>query len=149
HGMDATEIAELYCAGALSAAEVDAMNARINAGDVELARAVADVLPTLEGLLYAEPLSVDPSLRVRVLEAADPEGASKLSGNATEVAADWQGVSEVESSSMAVGAGVVVLRGTTGRWRSAGLRGVRYRQLWADRRANRRTILLRLEPGAE
>jgi anti-sigma factor ChrR (cupin superfamily) len=36
-----------------------------------------------------------------------------------------------------------------GRWKSTGLRGVRFRTLHADRRANRRTIVLKMDPGSE
>ena len=43
----------------------------------------------------------------------------------------------------------MILRATDGRWTPSGIRGVRFRTLCADRRANRRTIVLQMDAGTQ
>jgi putative transcriptional regulator len=136
---DPAELAELYAAGALEPHEAAEFERRIAAGDGAYVAALGWVLGAMETLLRAG--EVTPPARVRAVMAARVEAES------AEAAAVWGGAAHGHDEEAAGVGGIVIARAATGRWRRTGLRGVRYQPLFADRRCNRRTLMLDMAPG--
>lgn len=142
------EVAELYAAGALTPGEARAFEERVRAGDGPYVAALREVQPAMERLLGMAdaadpPASVRASLLARLGKPTAPSGE--------EAHEEWGGPdADPEEELLTTGAstaGILISTAATGRWRRTGLPGVRYRTLMADRRANRRTILLDMAPG--
>lgn len=129
---DLQELAALYAAGALPADEMLAVEARLDAGDAELAAAVAPFLGVTEELTDAEPVTPDPTIKAALLArigADDPSAAAAPPPFTVSRAADAQWVPlEIEGQA---------------------IEGAQIRVLQMDVPGNRVTALLRMEPGAE
>ncbi len=155
----ADELAALYAAGALSADEAAAFESRVRAGEEACVTALRNVTPAMESLLnsaseIAPPSRVLGGLMARIdAEAADvPDAApSRLApsewAEAPEVQADAEPLA-AGATSEGMAAGIAVFRASSAKWHRTGLPGVRMRTLFADRRANRRTIMLDMAPGS-
>lgn len=146
------ELAELYSAGALTPAEAAAFETRVREGDAAFVTALEEVRPAMDSLLNAvepaaPPANVRASLiaRLGVGEATEPEehDDNPFAHEDDEHDEQLAGTAQIGVS------GVQILRAANARWKPTGLRGVRYRTLLADRKANRRTIMLNMAPGAE
>lgn len=131
---DVHELASLYVAGALSPDEIAAFEARVSGGD----RAALDALAALEPIrarMDAEVRPVAPpvEIKARLMErvASRPASAIPAPSPALEVNADY-----------------FTLRAEQTPWEETGVPGVRYRTLFVDVRANRKTLLFQLDPGA-
>jgi putative transcriptional regulator len=165
------ELAALYAAGALTPDETADFERRVVAGEAAYVLALAEVESTRDRLLdalAAQPVqparSVRAALEARL--AAEPDRAAPADADVEdddnpfadrhdhdhehEHAHELVGAGiGADGSERALPPGINVVRAGEGRWRSTGIRGVRYRTLLADRRANRRTILLQMDPGTE
>ena len=151
--MDPAELADLYAAGALTPAEHVELERRLAAGDAELTRNLARVQPVLEALLDAPEASVPRHLREGIearidtaasadaQEWAEQRGSRSIAAHACGEPGERGGVSPGTSAAL------LILRSSDARWTPTGIRGVRFRTLCADRRANRRTIVLHMDPG--
>ncbi len=148
--MDAAELADLYAAGALTPAEHVELERRLASGDAALARELARIQPILEALLDAPEAAVPRHLRegieARIDTAAgtDAQEWAEARGShsiAAEACGEPGGIPPANSPAL------LILRSTNARWTPTGIRGVRFRTLCADRRANRRTIVLQMDPG--
>lgn len=166
-GRDPAELADLYAIGALSHAEAAEFESRVKAGDVAYVRELSRVRPVMEALLGTfEPVEAPTEVRTRLerrvgeqvtagslrekWEAEDEEARARADGR--ERVLEYAQSSGSERSDERLAAGITVLRGNLdggGKWLPTGARGVKFRPLYADWRANRRTILLKMEPGAE
>lgn len=148
--LEAAELADLYAAGALTPAEQHELESRLAAGDVQLRRELERVRPVLELLLNAE--AVDPPRHMREgIEArveAEFERSARESDQALS-AASHAVRRQARDGGEDTGDAFVVVRQDEGRWLPTGIRGLRIRRLASDRRANRRTILLQMDPGTE
>ena len=145
-GKEAHGLAGLYVAGALMPREVAGIEHRLAARDPEIVAAFEAVKPALDALLNPDPVAPPPHLRQAVM--------SRL-GEAEDEALLWSEAHEHDEEPELAGAGaagfgtgIAIARAATGRWRRTGVPGVRYRPLHADRRANRRTIMLHMAPGS-
>lgn len=160
-GTTPEELAALLIAGALSAEEAVFVQAQLDAGDERLMAAVRDLSPAAEALLN-EPVSPAPVLKAAVMARVDGDLAARdadeyrrfAEGEVEEEGADdgrgvpaGAGVGSGDGASGAGPGGLVVLRAREQRWKLTGVKGVRYRTLVADRRHNRRTILLKMDAG--
>jgi quercetin dioxygenase-like cupin family protein len=159
--MTPREIAELYAAGALTTGEAAAFESRVRAGDTAFVTALQEVRPAMESLLNAaEPVTPPTAVRASLLarlgvgemrpteqkdEAEDENPFAREHEDHEEHDAELElaGASQIGVS------GVQILRAANARWKRTGLPGVRYRTLLADRKANRRTIMLQMEAGSE
>lgn len=167
-GRDPAELADLYAVGALSRAEAAEFESRVKAGDGPYVRELARVRPVMEEMLGTfEPVEPSAEMRERVMrrigteevsagslrekwESEDEQARARADGRERVVQHAQSSGSERSDERSA--AGITVLRGYLdggGKWLPTGARGVKFRPLYADWRANRRTILLKMEPGAE
>ncbi len=153
--MSPAELAALYAAGALSPAETAEFERRVVAGEAAYVRGLADVEPIRDRLLDALAAEqITPPRDVR--KALEGRLAAEESDDDNPFADEHDHEHDESHELVGVGvggggalpAGVTVLGASTARWRPTGLRGVRYRTLLADRRSNRRTIMLQMEPGS-
>ncbi|GEM_PF-276147 len=145
-GSEAVELAELYAAGALTPAEAADFERRMRAGEPSFVAAYASVISAMEALLEVEPVAAPASIR-NALQA-------RLIEEEREAAELWDDSSAADAQKLvadSVGApstGLTITRATTGRWHRTGVTGVRFRQLHASRKSNRRTIMLDMAPGS-
>jgi len=150
--MSAAELADLYAAGALSLPEAAAFEKRVALGDPEYVGEFERVKPVLESLLAgAGEVAPPPHLRAGMAHDLGAGGAVESPFHAhdrehhdEELVGAGVVVGRASSS---VGAGIAIARLSQGRWYPTGIRGVRFRQLHAGRRENRRTIILQMDPG--
>lgn len=149
--MDAAELAELYAAGALSAAEQQQLESRLAAGDEDLRREMARVTLIMDALLQVEPIAPPRHLRegieARIEADALTRGSARDAADEAVGAPSARGRKQIDGEE--TGDAFVIVRQDEGRWLPTGVRGVRFRQLSASRRANRRTILLQMDPGTQ
>jgi len=157
---DSAELAELYVAGALTEPELQEFELRMRSGDVALRAEVDRLRPVLEALLDGGQADVPTRLRERIETTVMDAGRSSDDGADdfertvkteqvfTPVRAAEGDTFSAQEAGGPAGLGLVILRASEGRWRATGIRGVRYRTLLADRRSNRRTVLLRMDPGS-
>lgn len=124
--MDPRDLAALYAAGALEPSEVAAFEARVAAGDGAYVEALAEVRPALDAML-------------RGFEVAPPS-AELSDAVMARVRAHAAGTDHDAS--------VLVSRREHIQWRATGLPGVKSHTLLADKKNNRRTVLLKMEPGS-
>lgn len=153
--IDAAELADLYAAGALTELEHLQFEARLRAGDDELLREVERIRPVLAALLTPGDVPVAAGVRARieaqilgnapVNDSVDPSGAD----DGLEFRAPAHDSERAPIRHAAAAQGLEILRQAAGRWRTTGLKGIRYRTLYADMRANRRTTLLQMDPGTQ
>jgi predicted ChrR family anti-sigma factor len=143
------ELAELYAAGALTPAEASAFESRVRSADPAFVNALREVEPAMNTLLNsADPLTPPAGVRASIMARLNADTDQPATGEAVfEVHADEHDHAALPSPG--VDAGITILRASTGRWTRTGLRGVRMRTLLADRKANRRTILLDMAAGSE
>ena len=153
---DAPELAELYAAGALTPAEQIELESRVQRGDAELASELARVRPVVQVLLDAGECDVPRHLRegieARIATAAgeDAQGWAEVRGlRSVGARACGEPVGAGAAAGMYRAGELAILRHSEGRWTPSGIRGVRFRTLCADRKANRRTIVLQMDPGTE
>lgn len=146
------EIAELYAAGALSPAEAAVFEAKLRAGEVAFVRAYEEVKPAMNKLLnIGETFAAPPpaSVRASIMARLNAEVGVDAADDDPLDAAENDSIPEPNhATSEMMSAGITILRASTGRWTRTGLRGVKLRTLMADRKANRRTIMLDMAPGA-
>lgn len=148
--IDARELAELYAAGALNPAEQRQIDARLAAGDEQLRRELQRLAPVMDALLQVEPIA-PPRHLLEGIEARIEAEALKM-GSARDVPMQQDaapGQRRRRFDGEVTGDAFVVVRQDEGRWLPTGVRGVRFRQLSASRKANRRTILLQMDPGTQ
>jgi quercetin dioxygenase-like cupin family protein len=116
------------------------------------------VRPIVEALLDAGESTVPGHLRegieARVASAAgaDAEEWAVARGTrsvAARACGEPVGAGASRGGDASGGPELTIVRESEGRWCPSGIRGVRFRTLCADRRANRRTIELRMDPGTE
>lgn len=152
--MDPRELAELYAAGALEPAEAAAFERRLSAHEPEIVAAYDTVRPSLDSLLAAEPIQPPARIRSEVLARIDSADAANRDQDDEPLWSDDELHHHHDEEADLVGAGagraagIVIARAATGRWRRTGVPGVRYQPLYSGRGANRRTILLNMEPGS-
>ncbi len=148
--MDAAELADLYAAGALTPSEMERFEARLAQGDEQLRRELQRVRPVLDALLDVQPIAPGRHLRegieARVEADERPRRDARLDDTTAAAAhATRRRIIGGEET----GDAFTIVRLGGGTWLPTGVRGVRFRQLSASRRANRRTILLQMDPGTE
>lgn len=140
------ELAELYAVCALSDDERAAFDARVSAGDPLYIEAFASVQPLMEQLFASFP-SIEPDASLRgALEAR--LAAASTDDREVGPSADADTREQEERADAEPGEGVKVFRHDRIRWRPTGLPGVKGYTLYADRKANRRTLLLKMDPGS-
>jgi len=158
-GFTPDEMAALYAAGALSVDETTLFESRLHAGDEVYVKAFANVNPVMDTLLNAAaPVAPPKHVLASLMSRIDTESHALHAAPAvTESPAHWSMEAQAESegegelvgtTSPGMAQGIKVLRASTGRWYRTGFSGVRMRHLLADRRSNRRTIMLDISPGA-
>ncbi len=151
------ELAEMYASGLMTEREQQEMERRLKVGDAAMRAELERVRPMLEALLDAGEVSVPRHLREGIehrVAVAASEGAQEW--------AEARGMRSVAAQACGetVGAGAkgggagwsgefTIVREGEGRWTPSGIRGVRFRTLCSDRKANRRTIVLQMDPGTE
>lgn len=138
------ELAELYAAGALTPAEAHDFESRVRSGEEAFVKALLEVKPAMERLLsIADPVAPPAAVRASLIARLNtPETSSDEDPFHHED-------DEPEPVHAGGGAGITILHAATGRWKRTGLPGVHYRSLLTDRKANRRTFMLRMDPGAQ
>ncbi|MDX2115630.1 MAG: cupin domain-containing protein [Planctomycetota bacterium] len=142
---DALHVAALYVAGALEQPERDDFEARLLAGDQDLRRALELLHPAQHALLTTAP-EIEPPAHLRAaLEARLSDPAAPALAHEHH---NHHDVHDHDDAGDAPPQPVVVMRHQNIRWRPTGLPGVRGCTLLADRKANRRTILLNMAPGS-
>ena len=158
--IESAELADLYASGLIAPREQQEMERRLKAGDAVMRVEMERVRPIVEALLDAGEASVPRHLREGIehrvataagenaQEWAEARGMRSVgaracgelvgagAGGAQERGADWSGA-------------LTIVRQNEGRWIPSGIRGVRFRTLCSDRKANRRTIVLQMDPGTE
>src|SRR5690606_7666018 len=117
--------------------------------DPVFVQALREVEPAVDTLLnMADPLTPPAGVRASIIARLHTDAGQPATGEVVfEEHADEH--EHAAHTNPGVAAGITILRASTGRWTRTGLRGVRMRTLLADRKANRRTILLGMAPGAE
>ena len=135
---DAAELAELFAGGILSDEEQAEFDARLEAGDAQLLAQLERVQPVLEALLSAAPIEPPEHVRTEI-QSQIAERSLPAAGKPAAASA---------SNSGAVPAGVFVHTASKARWRRSGIPGVWVQQLFADRSADRITMLVKCDPGA-
>jgi hypothetical protein len=137
---DPAELAERYVAGDMSLEEARGFEARVAAGDEDCRRELRRLMP-LEEALNSVTAGWVPGRGVR--EAIDARlGDLGRSDEGEAVRAEEHADAESKAGMP------VILHAAGRRWRRTGLHGVRYQTLFADRAANRRTVLLEMAPGS-
>lgn len=137
----ADEAAALYAAGALDDRESRQFEALLLAGDPAHVEAMARVLPAIEMLAASvEPVEPPPEIR-RALEA-------RLGLVSDPAATHEHHHHDHEDQDAGPSDPLVIIRRDQRDWRPTGLPGVRSKTLFADRASNRRTLLLKMEPGS-
>ena len=149
-GTTAMELAALYVSGAMSPAERAALEEAIEAGDAELARAVADFDVVTRGLAETvDPVTPDPAIRRAILAVTHDDLEVVTRGLAESAASpephvhvwdDWAGDKESD--------GLFTLQADEGRWEQTGVDGILVRRLFVDRAANRMTAMFKMAPGS-
>lgn len=158
--IESAELADLYASGLIVEREQQELERRLKAGDAVMRVEMERVRPMIEAMLDAGEVDVPRHLRegieARVATAAgadaqewaeargmrsvgaracgEPAGAG--AAGSQDRGADWSGA-------------LTIVRQNEGRWIPSGIRGVRFRTLCSDRKANRRTIVLQMDPGTE
>lgn len=163
------EAAALYVAGALNPSELQAMERALNSGQPEYLGAMQRLDGVGDALLSKQD-AVQPAPMLKAALMARIEGELTAKGHDAHDAQDAHDTSETQAAAdhrrhaphqrdqgpefderdadlPPVDAGFVLLRAKNHRWKPMGVRGVRYRTLVADRKHNRRTILLQMDPG--
>ncbi len=156
---DAAELADLYASGLITEHELSELERRLKAEDPAMRREAQRVGPIVEALLDAGEAPVPRHLRegieARVASAAGADAqqwaeargtrsvAARACGQPIPARAAHSGNHDHNGPELAI------VRQSDGRWRPSGIRGVHFRTLCADRRANRRTIELRMDPGTQ
>lgn len=143
----AAELAELYAAGALSPDERADFDRRIAAGDRDYIAAYRAVLPAIEALLDAPETPPPDRIRAAIDQRLAAEAAERSTLFTDDDRDHDHGRESVRQHPSSRG-DIRIVRAASGRWRRTGVPGVRYQPLLADRRANRRTILLEMAPGS-
>src|SRR5262245_5741411 len=143
---EVTELAALYLSGAMSAAEREAFEARIAAGDHELIGKVNRLQSAAEALGEAispvePPRSIRPALLSRIESSQSrqtPPAKQSEPPAAREPASSkqvWRGWSATEDQAL------FTLRADQGQWEETGVAGVQVRRLFVDRVGNRMTAM--------
>lgn len=156
--MSPAELADLYAAGALLPHEAAAFEKHVAMGDAAYVGEYQRVKPVLEILLLsAGEVVPPPGLRERMAHDLGAEGGTAESPfrerkeervSAGIIVGRAGTLREVDGGDKI--SGITITRaGSQGRWYPTGIRGVRFRQLHASRRENRRTIILEMDPGTE
>jgi anti-sigma factor ChrR (cupin superfamily) len=137
---DAHDQAALYASGALTPEERRDFEARVAAGQTDLAAewaAMQKLVPQLARL--AEPVAPSPATRAEVLRQAAPE-ARDAAAPSPQIWRQWSSTSELEA--------LFTLRKDAGEWEPTGEPGVEVRRLFVDRPNNRMTAMFRMAPGS-
>lgn len=142
---DAAELAALYAAGLLTLGELTEFTERLLSGEAELRREVERLNPVIEAALEAESLDPPSSVKNFVMSTIAPPARASDSWAALAERARAIGTGALSGVQ---DAGVFVERALGGSWKRVGLPGVLVKTLFEDRAANRRTQLVRCEPGA-
>lgn len=141
------ELASLYVAGALTAAERQAVETRIAAGDVSLRDAITALGATAEYLInQIEPLSPVEDVRANLVsEITGAPQAGRHHRAAPQPIKDptWRHWNDSDVASQ-----LFTLRADGSDWEATGVEGVWVRRLFADQQSQRMTALFRMEPGA-
>ena len=146
----AMELAALYAAGALGELESLDFESRVLAGDPACVEALAAVRPVMEALAATTQEVAPPAEARRVLEAR----LDMWVGGAAPEAGPRDGAHEHDhhhhddDHDDTAAEPLVIVRKEQIKWRPTGLPGVRGRTLYADRKNNRRTLLLNMSPGS-
>jgi anti-sigma factor ChrR (cupin superfamily) len=118
---DPADLAALYVAGALTADELAAMEARLARGEFALANEVRSFDAVVAALTDAPPVTPDPHLRADLLR--------RVTGDKPP-------------------AGLFIRRADEGAWVETGEPGVTRRVLYFDRASRRVTVLFRMAAGS-
>lgn len=147
----ARELAELYAGGMMTMDERIEMDAWIRSGNADIVRELARVARVVEGMLEVQEVAPPESVRARIeRELSDSSSAGERVHEGGRAERDGRRAARAEAAmSAGVSQGLTILRAADQRWLPTGVRGVRFRQLSADWRANRRTVLLDMDPGSE
>ena len=121
------DLAALYVAGAMSREEMEQFEQRLE-GDAQ-ARAAVKSFDDVDAFLIQDisPITPDPKTKERLFARIELEKQSAV-GDFPELPP-------------------TILRADEQEWRSSGIPGVTIRMLYADRKNNRMTVLIRLAPG--
>lgn len=144
--LDVRELAALYAAGALTDGERDAFEALVRSGDAGAVSAAREASAAMDALTASFDEAAPPEeagrvvrMRLGMWEAARTEAA------AHEHAHD---ADDRLHEHAARAEALVVARRADIKWRPTGLPGVRGCTLYADKKNNRRTVLLNMAPGS-
>lgn len=142
--------AALYVVGALSEAERAEFEGRLERGDAEARAAFEAARPAMEALMALTPAVAPPAGSAEVLAARLGIGLPSLrrpEAHAHDHDHDHLHRDNPEDERRALEPLHIVTQRDI-RWKPTGLPGVRSHTLLADRAQNRRTMLLKMEPGS-
>ncbi|MFM9956712.1 MAG: cupin domain-containing protein [Phycisphaerales bacterium] len=156
-GFDVHELAALCAMGAATPEEVDALEALVKSGDAEAILAAAEASRATEALLCSVPEAAPPEdaqrlirMRLGLWEAQTVAGGA-LRHDAVAAGHehhDHHHDDDHEHEHALRADPLVVVRKNQIKWRPTGLPGVQGCTLYADKKNNRRTILLNMAPGS-
>jgi anti-sigma factor ChrR (cupin superfamily) len=137
----AAELADLYAVGALMPEEIAEFEARVASGDTVYVQELARVRPVLEAMCAsARPIEPPARLRDAVM--------SRVTGGEQSRAHDYDHDHEDDEHVGGQETEPYVLRFGELRFRPTGIPGVTAHTLLADKKNNRRTLILKMEPGS-
>jgi quercetin dioxygenase-like cupin family protein len=149
--LDVRDMAALYAVGALTDAERDHFEALVRAGNPEAVGAAAESCRAMETLTASMPEVAPPPDAARVIRMRlgmwEAAAADAVAADRHEHHHDHDADDHLHEHAARQEALVVARRGEI-KWRPTGLPGVKGCTLYADKKNNRRTVLLNMAPGS-
>lgn len=144
----ASEQAALYAVGALTNAEAEQFEQRVRAGEAAYVAAAREYAPAAEAMLFAAgSLAPPPHVRQAVMTRIK-SSQSGVGGDAGHAASEDAAGAAAVAANAVNSSDVVVIRGSVGfMWVPSGVPGVDVCDLFLDKRSNRRTVLIRMQPN--
>jgi anti-sigma factor ChrR (cupin superfamily) len=143
----AAEQAALYAAGALTNTEAEQFERRVRAGEAMYVAAAREYAPAAEVMLFSAG-SETPPPHVRQAVMSRIRSSQSGSGRQGEHAESDATSAAAVTASAGNTSDVVVIRGSVGfMWVPSGVPGVDICDLYLDKKANRRTVLIRMQPN--
>lgn len=148
-GLDVRELAALYAVGAVTEAEREQFEALVRGGDAEAVAAAAEAAVVMEGLTAGVPEIAPPAEAGRVIRMRLGMWEAMATRPETEHHHHHDHDAEDHGHEYARRSeALVVARRKDIKWRPTGLPGVQGCTLYADKKNNRRTVLLNMAPGS-
>lgn len=147
-GLDVHELAACYAVGVVTEAERELFESMVRAGDSEAVAAAAEVGGVMEAINASAPEIAPPADAGRIIKMR--LGLWEAGAAVAAEAHHHHGHGEDDHAHefAARSEALVVARRKDIKWRPTGLPGVQGCTLYADKKNNRRTVLLNMAPGS-